>query len=43
MTVILFECHLQVPQARLGPFKTQKSSVVKIKEIVAALLLALVF
>lgn len=24
MNVVLFECHLQGPQARLGPFKSSK-------------------
>lgn len=38
MNVILFECYLQVPQARLGPFMSAK--VVRTREIGAALLLA---
>lgn len=40
MNVILFECYLQVPQAKLGAFISAKVKVVRTREIGAALLLA---
>lgn len=40
MNVILSECHLQFPQARLGSSKSSKVPRSEIKERVAALLLA---